>query len=448
MKKRLNVGFLTTKSGRWPDELPTQRLKEYGQWTQKELAQCNVIIYDSIVSDRETADKAVVGFKQEMVDIVIMVYGAFTGDDIPCQLADELKVPIILWAPREPEFERDERLIANALVAVTMNGASLNRLEKPYHVLYGNKEDELIAGELKKLIKVYDVINRLNGTLFGLFGYRPTAFYNSAFDEGLIRRTFGVRFEETDLKMIFDRMETVSEEEVKADMAGIIEKHDTALVPEGYLETHCKLYLALKEIIKEQGYNFAGLKCWPEMGALKATPCGVIGRLADDGISVICESDVDAGLAAIIQNYFTGQPTFITDMINIDEEKNTLVFWHCGNAAISLMDEKDDITAANHPLAGAGVAFYGALRHGDVTISRLCNIGGKYKLFLMKGEALSTHRNTKGVMTEVRVESPVREVLNTIFTEGVPHHYSIVWQDITEEMTLLAKQLNVEIISL
>lgn len=53
----------------------------------------------------------------------------------------------------------------------------------------------------------------------GLFGYRPTAFYNSAFDGGLVRKTFGMTIEETDLKVVFDRMQEVDQEELDKDLA-------------------------------------------------------------------------------------------------------------------------------------------------------------------------------------------------------------------------------------
>ena len=37
MKKQLNVGFITTLSGRWPRELPEKRMKEYGEWMEENL---------------------------------------------------------------------------------------------------------------------------------------------------------------------------------------------------------------------------------------------------------------------------------------------------------------------------------------------------------------------------------------------------------------------------
>ena len=51
----------------------------------------------------------------------------------------------------------------------------------------------------------------------------------------------------------------------------------------------------------EQHYDFAAIKCWPEMGKLHTTPCAVLGRLADDGITIGCEGDVDAELAQMTE---------------------------------------------------------------------------------------------------------------------------------------------------
>lgn len=446
LKDKLNVGFVTTLSGRWPKELPLERLKEYGRWMDENMTGVNVVKADELVDSPVRVEEAIKQFKKESVDIVVMLYGAFTGDDVSCAFADALKVPIILWAPYEPPFQKDTRLFANALVAATMNAASLSRLGHKSYVIYGDKEDERAQTKMKSIISVYNVVKGLQGTVLGLLGYRPTAFYNSTFDEGLIRRTFGVRMEETDLKVVFDKMEKIPDDKVQADMKAMSGRFDVSRLPETHLENHSKLYFAIKEVMQEQGYDFATLKCWPEMGQLKTTPCAVMGRLADEDTHIICEGDVDAGLALIVQNYLTGLPAFITDMINIDEGNNTMTYWHCGNAALSLMNQKYEVSINNHPLAGQGTAFYGSLKPGKVTVARFANIGGKYKLFLLKGEAVDSERYTKGVMVNVKTEAPVREIVEKIIKEGVPHHYSVVWQDVADEMKAVAQLLGIEVI--
>lgn len=442
------VGFITTLSGRWPDELPTRRLKEYGEWLDTNLENVEVVKCNYIINSPDATYQAIDELKKEDIDMLVMVYGAFTGDDISAAFAEKLGVPIMLWAPYEEKWDKNDRLYANALVALTMNAASLHRLDLTYHTVYGSKEDSQAANKVQNIVNAYRVIKALKNTHLGLYGYRPTAFYNCAFDEGLIRRTFGIRMEETDLKVVFDRMQQIDQEEVNKDREFVKDNFEQGDIPDEHWENHSRLYLALKQAQKDFTYNYATIKCWPEMGQLKTTPCGVLGRLADAGVHIGCEGDIDAMIAGIMQNQLTNQPTFITDMINVDPAENTMTFWHCGNAAPSLHNKKHQSIMANHPLAGQGTALWGALKPGPVTVARACNIQGKYKLFLMKGEAVDTDRATKGVMAVVKINTPVKEAVDRIIEEGIPHHYSVVWDDVRDEMLEIAKLLNIEVIEL
>lgn len=448
MKEQLHIGFFVSKSGRWPEELGLRRLAAYGGWVRENLPDTDVHIFDRLVVSREDIQECVSFMKKNGVDLLIQLYGAFTGDDVCCTLADALHVPIILWAPREEKWERQDRLYANALCSATMNGASLTRIHAPWHILFGNSDEARVQRELTTLVSAYAAKKAIQGMTYGLFGYRPTAFYNCAFDEVTIRRTFGIHVEETDLKVVFDRMAELPQEQVDAQMALVSGCWDTTALPEGHLENHARLYLALKELFKQQGYDYAAIKCWPEMGNLHTTPCAVLGRLADEGITISCEGDMDAGIAALVENVLSGQATFITDLINIDEQKNTVTFWHCGNAAPSLHNRADGVTMCNHPLAGQGTAFWCALKDGPVTAARFTNIDGQYRLFLLRGNAVPTTRNTRGSMVNVQVKTPVLELVNKLAENGMSHHWSVVWEDIADRMVQLAKLWNIPVYEL
>jgi len=445
--KKLNIGFITTVSGRWPRELPEKRDMEYGCWLKENAAFGNVECFsggvvDSTVKVREAVDQ----FRKCGADVLVLVYGAFTNDDVSSILAEELNIPIILWAPFEPPYAKDDRLYANALVAATMNSASLHAFGKTSHVVYGSHDNERASGRLLSLLRAYSARKALKGMLLGLFGYRPTAYYISSFDEMLIRNTFGIRIDECDLKIVFDKMKELHDEPVKQDMAQTEKTFCIKNLPEGHLENHSRLYLALKEIMATLGYDHAVLKCWPEMGSLKTTPCAVIGRITDEGTVIGCEGDVDATITAIIESIVSGQSAFITDMINIDETKNTLSYWHCGNAAPSL--HKGEVTLSNHPLAGQGTAFYTALKTGKVTIARFANLKGSYKLVIMKGTAEETERFTKGSMINVKIDKPVYDVIMRTIDLGVPHHYSIVWDDIYDDLVMYARVSGIEVLEM
>lgn len=448
MTDKLNVGLIVTLSGRWPRELPEKRLGEYTAWAKEALADMNLSMPDHVLTTPEETSEAIAWMRSRQVDVVVMVYGAFTGDDIAAAIEQKMGVPLILWAPYEPPYHREERLWANALCSMTMNAAALARLGYHCHTVYGGKEDPRAERKVINLLRAYQVRKAMSGMTMGLFGYRPTNYYVSTFDEAVIRRTFGIAINETDLKVVFDDMAAMDEDAVRADMAAVESRWDT-LLPEGHLENHSRLYLAIKHQMQVQGYDFGIIKCWPEMGALHTQPCAVLGRLADDGINIGCEGDVDAGITQVMESLLLGgESTFITDMIDMDETENTVTFWHCGNAAPSLHAEKYHPELRNHPLVGQGTAFWTALKPGEVTIARLHNFHGEYRLALMHGQALDRDRNTRGCMTVVKMDNPVRELAEKIIENEFPHHFCIAWADCRDALRQTAALMNIPVIEL
>lgn len=448
MSTKLNVGLIVTLSGRWPRELPEARLRKYRAWAEGALPGTNLVIPEAVLSTPEETRAAIDRLRATLVDVVVMVYGAFTGDDIPAAIIRQMGVPLILWAPKEPPYSREERLWANALCAMTMNAAALGRLGYKCHTVYGDCSDARAAGKVVSLLRAYAAKKALNGAMLGLFGYRPTNYYVSTFDEAAIRRALGVVVNSTDLKVVFDEMASLPEEEVRADMRKVCGLWNADLLPEGHLENHSRLYLALKRQMAAQGYDLGVIKCWPEMGAAHTQPCAVLGRLLDEGISIGCEGDVDAAITQYILLQMTGKSPFTTDMIDLDEAENTMTFWHCGNAAPSLHAEKYNPELRNHPLVGQGTAFWTALSPGHVTIARLHNFHGEYRMALLHGEALDRDRNTRGSMTKVKMGTNVTETMERLIAEEIPHHYCIVWADVYDALLEFCRVMGIPAIEL
>lgn len=119
-----------------------------------------------------------------------------------------------------------------------------------------------------------------------------------------------------------------------------------------------------------------------------------------------------------------------------------------GIVAPSLHNQKDGVKMCNHPLLGQGTAFWCSLKEGSITAARFTNIDGVYRLFLLKGTAVPTVRNTRGAMVNVKIDTPVLELVKEIAEQGMSHHYSLVWEDVAEQMELVANLLHIPVIKL
>lgn len=445
-ESKLNVGFITTVSGRWPRELPRLRDQEYSRWLGENFPGVNLFKPESPISNHAEVEQVIADFRRDQVDLVIVLVGAFTGDHITVLLGEKLGVPIIIWAPREPPFDGG-RPIANSLVAATMNQAALRRMGFKSWFVYGDCSEARVQGEIVRYLTVCTAAKRLSHTFLGLLGYRPTAFYSSTFDEILLRKVFGIRMEETDLAVVLDRAKKVGQGLVEKDLESLRATVKIEGLPPEYLENHSRLKLALDAFLAEQGFDALTVKCWPEMGEFGYTPCAVLSRLADRGFIAGCEGDVEATVTMLAQQYLSGEIPFMGDLVTVDETDNTALFWHCGQAAGSLAARDNVPVLTGHGLAGKGAVLESTLKPGPVTIARFFCIDRCYRLFLASGEALPTHKVLKGTMVHVRLDDPVLKTVYRLAAEGVPHHYSLVWRDIAGEMRDLCALLGIDVLT-
>ena len=78
MAEKLNVGLIVTLSGRWPRELPIRRHQEYTAWAKETLTDMNLVMPSQVLTTPEEVNEAISLMRQNQVDAVVMVYGAFT----------------------------------------------------------------------------------------------------------------------------------------------------------------------------------------------------------------------------------------------------------------------------------------------------------------------------------------------------------------------------------
>ena len=51
-------------------------------------------------------------------------------------------------------------------------------------------------------------------------------------------------------------------------------------------------------------------------------------------------------------------------------------------------------------------------------------------------------------MVNVKIDTPVLELVKEIAENGMSHHYSLVWEDVADQLEMVAKLLNIPVIKL
>ena len=93
---------------------------------------------------------------------------------------------------------------------------------------------------------------------------------------------------------------------------------------------------------------------------------------------------------------------------------------------------------------GASIEF--PLKTGRVTIARLGVRQNGYRMFIATGEALPTGMILRGTCSRVKMDAPVSDVLERIATNGIAHHYAIVYGDHREKLLEVCQLLDIEVV--
>jgi L-fucose isomerase-like protein len=222
--------------------------------------------------------------------------------------------------------------------------------------------------------------------------------------------------------------------EVKVTLRGADQLDQTAL------HQSIRLELGLRSLVEENSWDGVAVRCWPEcFTTFGAACCGPIGSLTNDGVPASCEADALGVATSLLLQEAAGRPAFVADMVSMDIPANTGVFWHCGSAPLSLADPSGPVEAAAHSNRHLPLIHQFGFAPGPLTIARISQSRGGLRLLIGKGEVLAGDRPFAGTCGVVRFESPAEDVLATMMTEGLEHHYVLVAGDVTAALADFAE---------
>jgi len=191
------------------------------------------------------------------------------------------------------------------------------------------------------------------------------------------------------------------------------------------------------------------VRCWPETFIKRdCAVCASSSLLTDQGTPASCEADVNGTITQLILQAVGDSAAFSTDLVSADPAQNTVVFWHCGLAPLSMCDPSFQPRGALHSNRQRPLLMEFPLKPGRVTVARLSRANGGYRLIIGTGEMLHAPMQFTGTSGVCRLDSPLKSVLDTIMREGLDHHYAIVYGDHAEALELFAEMADLPVVKL
>ena len=444
---KLNIAFIPIARKTFDIEFAKQVTKNARGHLLKEGL--DLIGPQDLVTDMDQAKEAVETLKTHHIDLVVIFQATFADSTMLLALAEAIHAPLFLWAV--PEDHTGGRLRLNSFCGINLGGHALTRAGYRYKYLFTVPEDPTVLEKILPLAKAGRTQRLLNQAILGRVGENPDGFETCLLDPERIRERFGVEILQFDLdKDIFPLARAVE--------SGVVDQIYTQLnqrvdgLADLDIESTRKslsVYSALRSISVQKNLAGFAVRCWPEFFTeLGCAACGAMSLLSDEMTPCSCEVDINGTITQMILQSLSGEPAFGTDMVSIDKERDALVVWHCGLAPLSMADPDQPRGVTIHSNRKLPLLFEFTLKPGNVTIARLSEASGEYRLVIGRGEILRGPKSFSGTSGLLKFDRPAQKILNVILNEGLEHHISLTYKDHTQELLLLAELLDIPVLQL
>jgi L-fucose isomerase-like protein len=429
----------------------------------------NIEEVELIYPDKELTDGGLVTFMDDTKkviklfkdkDIQGLLIGMMTfGEEIPNLLIAEAfsNIPIQVFGTKEGPFTDDGNRKSDSFCGTisTASGLVRRNIKFDFSGIYFPEEEEFISG-VRKFARAVAAGAGFTGMKIGALGPRPAPFETCAINELDLIEKFRIKVVPFTLLKLKADMENTKEGEIKEIENEINKYYDCKLANNKITSKIARLEYVLKKYAAEENLSGFAIQCWTAMQEeIGLSPCLSMGRLTDSGVMSACEVDIHGAITMVIQHLLTfaqSVPHFIDWTIQNQENENMFLAWHCGNAPISLKCESCKPQINTHSVLGWQIGYdksYGTaefqLKEGLLTINRLVEIGGRFKMLSTIGEAVHDNRTLRGSWKWVKVKD-LKKLYRTIIEEGFVHHASMIYGDLRKEMNAFCKFAGIDII--
>jgi L-fucose isomerase-like protein len=285
----------------------------------------------------------------------------------------------------------------------------------------------------------------------GRIGENPNGFETCLFNSDLIQEKFGVEIVQYDLdKDLFPRVR-----QTKSEITSPIYKKLSQRVEGlGTLDAQATnrtlgVYHSLKEVASQDQIDGYAVRCWPEFFTeLGCAACGAMSLLSDEMIPCSCEADINGTITQLILQSLSGEPAFGTDVVSLNNQQDAVVIWHCGLAPLSMADPHEQPGVTIHSNRKLPLLFEFSLKPGTVTVARLSEATGEYRLVVGKAEIISGPKSFSGTSGLLRFPDSAKDILDLILSEGLEHHISLTYGDFRTELIAIAEYLELPVLEL
>lgn len=450
------VGLITTMSqdSTWPQPIVDHANTIHQKAHRMLLAQgYKVIAGEGIARTNTEMTQQGNSLSAQGAELLVLQVSTWTYANTSISAALAVDVPVIVWSDDSPG--------SYGIVGASIVRGSLDTMGIRNRLVHGVADDPAFVARLDVLIRGYSAAQRLRGQTFGNGGFRSMGMYTAVIDPLEWRTKFGIDVDNWEQVQIVDRANRMDEAEPRRFLEWVKQEFGRVVPKDEVMLAQIRMYLTLRELIKEKGYDFIAVKCLPELPEIYTTFCLAIALLNDrsdfygekESLVCGCESDANGSLTMQIMRLISGGPALFADVLKFNCASASMTLCNCGSQPTDFAPcrkevywETEGLREFKWKIGGACPQY--VARPGEVTLARLSRIGGRHAMLITSATAVAREREA---LREVNYQQPQAFIDLHCSAQGFldelrSNHIHMVYGDYREHLKMACEVLDIDVI--
>lgn len=399
MNNTIKIGVVSTRR----NVFSTEEAIKHKNIILENLKKTNVKIIDiddinseGLLYDSPDVKGVVEKMQNENVDGILFPHCNFGSEALVSKVAKELNKPVLIWGPRDDKPLDDGMRTRDTQCGLFATGKVLRRFNVPFSYIVNSSIDSKVFKKgFDTFVRVCAVVKAFRNLKILQIAPRPSDFWTMIYNEGELLEKFGIEVFPVTLQDVKNKTNIIKdkkEDKYTHYLNKITGSIDCSSISKEAVENMAALIVYIRDYCDSLNLTAASIQCWEDLqDVLGIMPCISNGILAEEGLPVVCETDIHGAISAIIlqEAVLRNDPVFFADLtIRHPENDNAELLWHCGNFPLSLADNKADAKAGFHFIMPSKCPGTGEweLKDGNITICRFDGDHGEYSLLIGEGK--------------------------------------------------------------
>jgi L-fucose isomerase-like protein len=266
---------------------------------------------------------------------------------------------------------------------LVMHGALLE-VGIAHRFVYGPADDPKEIERIASYCAAAHLKRVLNMATIGAFGGRGMGQTCGAADPSQWMRVFGVDIDSRDTSELIRRAQAVSPAAIAALEPRLAKLFGKAPEKSVVNERSIRLYLALKEIVEREKFDFYTIQSFPGLADDYSATCFAQSMMLEDGWGTSTLGDFNTALSVFLLAKLSRDPVYYGDLQHIDKKTKEIKIIGDGAIPPSLAGKLGPAGFAEHgiPTEGeaGGLSVKLVCKVGEGALARLGRVNGEFRM--------------------------------------------------------------------